>query len=87
MEDIEDFADLEVDSVVHLIVPVADEMLDAELAGMQGLFGGMMGSGVVPLSEMETRAPVEADARHQVSPQGYRLRPMLGIGSLPQQAT
>jgi len=35
MEDIKDFADLEVDSVVDLMVPVVDETLDAELASVQ----------------------------------------------------
>ena len=37
MEDVEDFADLEVHSVVDLI-PVVHEMLDAERAGISGLF-------------------------------------------------
>ena len=37
-EDIKEFADLKVDSVVDLVVSVADEMLDAEMAGMQKIW-------------------------------------------------
>jgi len=35
------------------LVPVVDETLDAELAGILGLFGVIAGSGAVPPSEME----------------------------------
>jgi len=55
MEDVEDFADLKVNSVVDQMVPVADEMLDAELAGVSGLFRVVAGSGMVPPFKMETR--------------------------------
>jgi len=59
--DMKDFA-LEVDSVVDRIVLIADEMLDAEMAGIQHAFGAMAGSSVGPLPEVvETRAPVEAN--------------------------
>ena len=55
MEDVEDFADLEVDLVVDLMVSVADEMLDPDLVVVEsGLFGVVVGSGIVPLSKMET---------------------------------
>ena len=67
MEGFADFAALEVDSVVELIVPIANEMLYPELAGVQHVFGavaGQAGSGVGPLRETETGAPVEADAWH-----------------------
>jgi len=60
MEDVEDFGDFEVDSVVDLMVPEVDETLDAELADVSCLFGVVAGSGVIPPSEMETMAPVEA---------------------------
>jgi len=45
MECFENFA-LEVDSIVDLIVPVADETLDTELADVQHPFEAMAGSGV-----------------------------------------
>jgi len=67
MEDVENFADLKADSVVVLMVPVADEMLDTKLAGIPGLLGVVAGSGVVPPSGMETRAPLEVDTQHWVS--------------------
>ena len=67
MEDFEDFA-LEVDSVVDLIVPIADEMPDAELADVQRAFGAVASYGEGPLREvLEIRAPVEANARRWVS--------------------
>jgi len=71
MEDVEDFADLEADSVVDLMVPVADEMLDTKLAGIPGLHGVVAGSGAVPPPGMETRAP-------------HRSRLTHSVGSLPQ---
>jgi len=67
MEDLEDFVDFEVDSVVDLMVPVADKTLDAELAGVQCTFRAVAGSGITPLRKMETRALVEANAQHRVS--------------------
>jgi len=49
-------------------VPIVDEMLDAELAGIRHAFGAVAGSGMGLLCEaVKTRAPVEADAQHQVS--------------------
>jgi len=68
MEGFENFTTLEVNSVVDLIVSIADEMLDAELADVQHAFGAMAGSSMAPLHEaVETRALVEADARRRVS--------------------
>jgi len=70
MEDLEALA-LEVDSVVDLIVPIADETLDAELAGIQHAFGAMVGSGMGPLHEaVDTRALVETDVWRQISSPG-----------------
>jgi len=52
---------------VDLIVPIVDETLDAELAGVQHAFRAMAGSGVAPLCEAETRALVKADTWRWVS--------------------
>jgi len=41
------------------MVPVADEMLDAELAGVPGLRGVIAGSGTIPPSAMQASAAVE----------------------------
>jgi len=55
-----------------VMVPVADEKLFAELAGVQCAFGAVAGSGV---KKMET-------SRISKSLLGQRLRPTLSVGSL-----
>ena len=53
------------------MVPIADDSQDAEFAGMLGLLGVIAGSGMVPPSEMEASAAVEAGAWcHIYSPMG-----------------
>jgi len=70
MEGFEDFA-LKVDSVIDLIVSIADETLDVEFMDVPQVLGAMAGSGVGPLHEAETRALVETDAWHRdFSPAG-----------------
>jgi len=66
------------------MVPVADEMLDAELAGVPGLLGVIAGSGAIPPSEMEASAAVEAGARRHVS---SPIGDMVGSGEHLERAT
>ena len=68
MDGFKDFATLEVDSVVDLIVPIANETLDAELAGVQHVLGLWQ----TPAWYRFTRWGL-----------GHRSRPTLVVRSLP----